>query len=174
MTRCRQRCTRKGGSAQDLSRKTMSPWTFNVKFPRGTQFTFGSLTFAIGEDEALKMLPPGSTPEHLALASSSASRDSCSGSDRCAGIYICTAKIVHGIPVVTSILRLLAGASSSSSSASTPNQDSSDDYPEIGTSAYREPTEGGCLILMVAPNGHQLHNGSSRYPTIGRSEAFDA
>jgi hypothetical protein len=48
-----------GGSAQDLSGKTMSPWTFDVKFPLGTRFTFGSLTFAIGEDGDLKMLPQG-------------------------------------------------------------------------------------------------------------------
>jgi hypothetical protein len=46
-----------GGSAQDPSGKTMAPWTFNVKFPRGTQFTFGSLTFAAGENEDLEMLP---------------------------------------------------------------------------------------------------------------------
>jgi hypothetical protein len=29
-----------------------------MKFPLDTQFTFGSLTFVIGEDEDLKMLPP--------------------------------------------------------------------------------------------------------------------
>jgi hypothetical protein len=32
---------------------------FDVKFSRGTQFTFGSLTFAAGEDRDLKMLPQG-------------------------------------------------------------------------------------------------------------------
>jgi hypothetical protein len=37
----------------------MSPWSFNLKFPLGTQFTFGSLTFVAGEDEDLKMLPQG-------------------------------------------------------------------------------------------------------------------
>jgi hypothetical protein len=37
----------------------MAPWTFDVKFPLGTRFTFGSLTFATGEDEDLKMLPQG-------------------------------------------------------------------------------------------------------------------
>jgi hypothetical protein len=41
----------------------MAPWTFNVKFPYGTQFTFGSLTFVAGEDRNLKMLPLGSAPE---------------------------------------------------------------------------------------------------------------
>jgi hypothetical protein len=34
--------------------------------------------------------------------------------------------------------------------------------------------EGGHLICMVALNGDQLHNSSSRYPTIGRLEASDA
>jgi hypothetical protein len=113
----------------------MSPRTFNIKFPCGTQLTFGSLTFAVGEDEDLKMLPLGPAPEHLALASSAASGGSCSGSDPYAGSYIQTAKIIQGILVVTSILRPLVGASSSSTSASTPDPDSSDDYPEIGASA---------------------------------------
>jgi hypothetical protein len=94
--------------------------------------------------------------------------------DPCAGSYIHTAKIVQGIPVVTSILRPLARALSSSSSASTPDLDSSDDYPEIGASAYGEPAEGGHLICMVAPNGDRPHNNSNRYATIGRSEASDA
>jgi hypothetical protein len=75
---------------------------------------------------------------------------------------------------VTSILWPLTGASSLSSSASTPNLDSSDDYPEIGASACGELAEGGHLIYMVAPNGDQLHNSSSRYPTIGRTKASNA
>jgi hypothetical protein len=36
----------------------MTPWSFDMKFPRGTQFTFGSLAFIAGEDGDLKMLPP--------------------------------------------------------------------------------------------------------------------
>jgi hypothetical protein len=83
--------------------------------------------FVAGEDGDLKMLPPGPAPEHLALASSSTSGGSYSNLDPCAGLYICTAKLVWGIPIVTSILQPLVGASSSSSSASTPDQDSSDD-----------------------------------------------
>jgi hypothetical protein len=55
-----------------------------------------------------------------------------------------------------------------------PDQDSSDDYPEIGTSACGEPAEGGRLVLMVASNRDRSHTSSSRYPTIGRSEASDA
>jgi hypothetical protein len=163
-----------GGSAQDPFGKTMTPWAFNVKFPCGTQLTFESLTFAVGEDGDLKMLPLGPPPEHLALASLSASGGSCSGSDPCAGSYVRTAKIVRGIPVVSSIIRPFAGASSSSSSASTHDLDLSNDYPEIGASACAEPVEGGCLICMVAPNDDQSHNNSSRYPTIRRSEASDA
>jgi hypothetical protein len=162
-----------GDSTQDSSGKTMAPRTFDVKFPCGTQLTFGSLTFAAGEDGDLRMLPPGLAPEHLALTSSSASSGSCSGSDFCARGYIRTAKIVQGIPVVTSILRPLAGALSSSSSASTLDPDSSDDYPEIGASACGKFADGGRLICMVAPNGDRSHNSSSKYPTIERSEAFD-
>jgi hypothetical protein len=45
----------------------MTPWNFDVKFPLGTQFIFRSLTFAAGEDEDLKMLPPGPAPEILLL-----------------------------------------------------------------------------------------------------------
>jgi hypothetical protein len=37
----------------------MTLWSFDMKFSRGTQFTFGSLTFVAGEDGDLKMLPQG-------------------------------------------------------------------------------------------------------------------
>jgi hypothetical protein len=89
------------------------------------------------------MLPPEPTLGHLTLTSSSASDRSCVGPGRCAESYIPTAKIIRGIPVVTSILRALVGASSSSTSTSTPNSDSSDDYPEIGANACREPVKDG-------------------------------
>jgi hypothetical protein len=131
----------------------MAPRTFDVKFPCGTQLTFGSFTFAAGEDGDQKKLPPGLAPERLALTSLSVSGRSCSGSDPCAGSYIHTTKIIWGIPVVTSILRPLVGASSSSSSPSTPDPDLSDNYPETGASACGEPAEGGCLICMMALNG---------------------
>jgi hypothetical protein len=49
-----------GASTQDPSEKTMAHWTFDVKFPLGTRFTFGLLTFASGEDGDLKMLPRAS------------------------------------------------------------------------------------------------------------------
>jgi hypothetical protein len=162
------------GSAQDPSGNTMAPRMFDVKFSCGTQFTFVTMTFATGEDRDLKMLPPGSAPEHLTLTSSSASGRSYSGSDPYARSYIRTTNIVWGILVVTSILRPFAGTSSSLSSASTPDPDSSDDYPEIRASACGEPGEGSHLICMVALNGHRSHNNSNIYPTIKRSEASDA
>jgi hypothetical protein len=40
-------------SAQDPSRKIMPPWTFSIKFPYDTEFTFESLMFTAGEDENL-------------------------------------------------------------------------------------------------------------------------
>jgi hypothetical protein len=131
----------------------MSPWNFGMKFPLGTQFTFGSLTFVAGEDENLKMLLPGPVPEHSTHAPSSASDGACLGLDPFAGLYICIVKLVWGIPIVTFTLRPFIGASSSSSSASSPGRDSSDDYPEIGATACGNSAEDDHLILMVAPNG---------------------
>jgi hypothetical protein len=152
----------------------MAPWSFNVKFPRGTQFTFGSLMFITGEDGDLKMLPRGRTPEHPTPAPSSTSGGTCSGSDHFAGLYIRTAKLIRGILIVTSTLRPFIGVSSSSSSASSPDRDSCSDYPKIRASTCGNSTEDGRLILMVAPDGDQAHNSSSGYPTIGRSEATNA
>jgi hypothetical protein len=45
----------------------MAHWTFDVKFPCSTQFIFRSLTFTVGEDGDLKMLPLGPAPEHITL-----------------------------------------------------------------------------------------------------------
>jgi hypothetical protein len=121
-----------GGSAQDQSRKILVPWTFDVKFPHDTQFTFGSLTFVAGEDGSLRMLPPRPTLERLAsadgqapsfLATSSTLGGACSGVESYAGLYICTGKVIQGISVVMSILRPSARASNSSSSAASPDQD---------------------------------------------------
>jgi hypothetical protein len=120
------------------------------------------------------MLSPGPTPGHLAPTSSSTSGRSCAGLSHCAGSYIHTAKIIRGIPVVTSTLRPLVGASGLSTSASTPDSDSADDYPEIGVGACREHAKYNHFIYMVAPNGDRSSNNSNRYPTIRRSEASDA
>jgi hypothetical protein len=81
-----------GGSAQDPSGKAMAPWTFDVKFPLGTKFTFGSLTFIVGEDGDLRMLAPGEVTEHT--APSSASSGTQADSDFFDRLYICTAKLV--------------------------------------------------------------------------------
>jgi hypothetical protein len=129
------------------------------------------------------MLSPRPAPECRTLAdgqaswsltTSSTSVGACSGMNPFTRLYICTANIVWGIPIVTSTLRPLVGASSSSSSVVSLDHDSSDDSPEIGVSARGDSTGEGCHIFMVAPNGDPLHNSSSRYPTIGRSEASDA
>jgi hypothetical protein len=80
----------------------MAPWTFDIKFPRGIEFTFRSLTFATGEDGDLRMLPPGEAAEHI--APSSASSETQAESDLFDGLYICTVKLIQGIPVVTTIL----------------------------------------------------------------------
>jgi hypothetical protein len=84
--------------------------TFDVKFSYDTQFTFRSLTFPVGEDENLKMLPPGSAPERQVpvygqapyfLTISFTSGDACSALDPYAWPYIRTAKLIQGIPIVT-------------------------------------------------------------------------
>jgi hypothetical protein len=54
------------------------------------------------------------------------------------------------------------------------DQDSTDDYPEIGGSTYWNSAEEGHLIIMVAPAEAPSHNNSIRHPTIRRSEASDA
>jgi hypothetical protein len=131
----------------------MAPCTFNMKFPLSTQFTFGSLMFAVGKDGDLKILPSGPAPEHPTPAPSSTSGNTCSDLDPFAGLYIRTDKLVRGVLIVTSTLRTFTGAPSSSSSASSPSQDSSDEYPKIGANACGKSAEDSRLILMVAPNG---------------------
>jgi hypothetical protein len=152
----------------------MTPWTFDMKFPLNTQFTFGSLTFAVGEDGDLKMLPPEPAPDHPTLAPSSTSGSTCSGLDPFTRLYIRTAKLVRGISIVTSTLRPFIGALSSSSSTSSPSRDSSEDYPEKWASACGNSAKDNRLILMVVPNGDRSCNSSSGYPTIGKSETSDA
>jgi hypothetical protein len=98
-----------------------------MKFSLDTQFIFGSLTFATGEDGDLKMLPSGPAPDYPTPAPSSALGDACSGSYPFAGLYICTAKLIWGIPIVTSTFRPFIGASNSSSLALSPGRGSSDD-----------------------------------------------
>jgi hypothetical protein len=150
----------------------MAPWTFDIKFPRGTEFTFGSLTFVAGEDGDLRMLPLGEAAEHI--APSSTSSETQAESDLFDGPYIRTVKLIRGIPVVTTILRPCAEAASSSPSALSSDQGSSEDYPEIGVNTCESSASTSLLICMVAPNEDQPRHSSSGYPTIGRSEASDA
>jgi hypothetical protein len=125
----------------------MAPWSFDMKFPRGTQFTFGSLTFVAGEDGDLKMLLPRTAPKHPAPTPSSTSGGTCSGSDPFAGLYIRTVKLVRGIPIMMSTLRPFIRVSSSSSSASSPDRDSSSDYPEIGPTPAETPQRTAASFL---------------------------
>jgi hypothetical protein len=118
------------------------------------------------------MLPPGETIEHT--APSSASSETQADSDFFDGPYIRTVKLVRGIPVVVTILRPCAGASSLSSSVLSSDQGSSKDYPEIEVSTCGSSADISRLICMVAPNEDQPRHSSSGYPTIGRSEASDA
>jgi hypothetical protein len=150
----------------------MAYWTFDVKFPLDTKFTFGSLTFTTGEDGDLRMLPSGEAIEHT--APSSASSETQADSDFVDGSYIHTVKLIRGIPVVTTILRSCVGASNSPSSALSSDQGSSENYPEIGVSTCGSSADINRLICMVAPNEDQPRHSSSAYPTIGRSEASDA
>jgi hypothetical protein len=150
----------------------MTPWTFDVKFPLGTEFTFGSLTFAAGEDRDLRMLPPGEATEHT--APSSASSGTQADLDFFDEPYIRTVKLIREIPVVTTIFRPCVGASSSSSSALSSDQGSSEDYPEIRVSTCGSSADVSRLICMVAPNEDQPRHSSSGYPTIEWSEASDA
>jgi hypothetical protein len=92
----------------------MTSWTFEVKFTRCNQLTFGSLTFATREDGNLRLLSPGPAPEHLAPThgqdlccptTSSTSGNVCTGQDSYAGVYIYTSKLVWGISVMMSILQ---------------------------------------------------------------------
>jgi hypothetical protein len=91
-----------------------------MKFPLDIQFTFRALAFAAGEDRDLKMLPPGPAPEHPTPAPSSVSGGAYSVLDPFAGLYIHTAKLAQGIPIVTYTLRPFIGASSSYSSSLSP------------------------------------------------------
>jgi hypothetical protein len=70
----------------------MATWTFDVKFPRGTEFIFGSLMFAAGEDGDLRMLPPGEATEHT--APSSPSNGTQADSDFFDKPYIHTVKLI--------------------------------------------------------------------------------
>jgi hypothetical protein len=166
-----------GESAQDPSGKIMAPWTFSVKFPYGTQFTFGSLMFVAGEDGNLELLTQGPPPKHHAsvygqapylLASTSTSGGACSGLNSYAGPYHLIAKTTQGLPIGAHILQPLGGTSGSSSSGASRGHDTTDDYLEIRGSTCWNSTEEGHLIIMVAPAGAPSQKSSNEYPTSDR------
>jgi hypothetical protein len=161
----------------------MAPWTFSVKFPYDTQFTFRSLMFAAREDGNLELLIQGPALKQLALVyghdpyllvSSSKLGGACSDLNPYAGPYHCATKTTRGIPIGAPIFQPSTRTSSTYSSTTSPNQDSTDDYPEIGGSTYCISVDGGCLILRVASARAPSHNSSNRYSIIGRSEASNA
>jgi hypothetical protein len=84
-------------------------------------------------------------------ASSSTSGGTCSGLNPYAGPYHRAVEITQGISIGAPIFQPLAGTSSSSTSTASPDQDSTDDYPEIGGSTCWNSADEGRLIIMVAP-----------------------
>jgi hypothetical protein len=139
--------------------------------------------FTAEEDENLELLTQGPAPKCLASVygqapylptSSSTSGSACSGLNPYAGPYHRVAKTAQGILIGAPIFRPSARTSSFSSSAASPGQESTDDYPEIGGSTCWNSAVEGCLTIMVALAGAPSHSSSSRYHTIGRSEALDA
>jgi hypothetical protein len=90
-----------------------------------------------------------------------------------AGLYHRTAKTTQGISIRAPIFQPSAGTSSSSTSAASPDQDTTDDYLEIGGSTCCNSADEGRLIIMLTPARVPSQNNSSRYPTIRRSEASD-
>jgi hypothetical protein len=94
----------------------MAPGIFSVKFPYDTQFTFGSLMFAVREDGNLELLTHGPTLKQLALvyghapylsASSSTSGGACSDLNPYAGPYHPAAKTTQGILIGAPIFQPL-------------------------------------------------------------------
>jgi hypothetical protein len=151
----------------------MAPCTFNMKFPLDTQFTFESLTFAVGEERHQDAAP----------------RASARASHSCSLIYVGQNLLRFGsfCRVIHSHRQTRSGYSDRDVYPLTihqstkfvfisivPSQDSSDDYPEIGDSACGNSAKDIRLILMVAPNGDRSRNSSCGYPTIGRSKTSDA
>jgi hypothetical protein len=109
-------------SAQDLSEKIMSHWTFSIKFSYDTQFTFVSLMFAVREVENLKLLTRGPTPKHVApvyeqapylLTSSSTSGGADSRLNPYVGLYYRAPKTTHGLLIEAPIFQPSTGTSSS-------------------------------------------------------------
>jgi hypothetical protein len=158
-------------SAPDPSGWLMAPWTFNIKFLYNTQFIFGSLMFAVGEDGSLELLTQSTAPKHPASvygqapylpSNPSTLGGTCSGLNPYAGSYYRSARTSRGLSIWKSILQPSAGVSSSSSSGETPDRDSAEDYPEIGGSACRNPAIKASHINMVGLVRGDSQNSSSK------------
>jgi hypothetical protein len=139
--------------------------------------------FVVGEDGNIELLTQGLAPKQFTSvygqapylpARSSTSCGVFSGLNPHAGPYHHAAKTTQGIPIGAPVFQLSAGTLSSSISVSSLDQDLIDDYPEIRESTCWNSVDEGRLIIMVAPVRALSHNSSTRYPTIGRSEASDA
>jgi hypothetical protein len=91
-----------------------------------------------------------------------------------AGSYYLFAKTSQGHPIEKTIIQSSAWASSSSSSGEAPNQDFAKDYLEIENSACQNPAIEVRRINMVGLARVNSQNSSSKYPTIGGSETYDA
>jgi hypothetical protein len=93
----------------------MASWTFNMKFPNVTQFLFGSLMFAVGEDGNLELLTWGPTPTHprsvygkapyypVDPSTSSTSSGAYSGLNPRVGSYYLSAMTSQGLLIKTPI-----------------------------------------------------------------------
>jgi hypothetical protein len=121
----------------------MAPWTFSVKFPCDTQFTFGSFMFVVRKDGNLELLTWGPAPECLTQIygqppylpmSSSTSGGARTGLNPYAGLYHHAIVTTQGILIKAPIFQPSARTLSYYSSVVSPDQDSTDDYPEIGES----------------------------------------
>jgi hypothetical protein len=101
----------------------------------------------------------------------SISGEDCSSLNPRAGSYYLSVMTSQERPIWKTILRPLAGASSSTV---TLDRDSAKEYPEIEGSACWNPAIEARRINMVGPVRGYSHNSSSKYPTIGGFEEFDA
>jgi hypothetical protein len=95
----------------------------------------------------------------------------CSGLNPYAGLYTLAAMKSWGDPIGVPIFQPSAGTSNSTSSGASIDQDSNEDYHEIGDNVYWNPAIEAHRISMVGPSRAASCNSSSRYPTIRGSEA---
>jgi hypothetical protein len=183
MTRRRQRCTRKRGKRSRSIREDHGTLDIQRQLPLQHPVHLRIIDICCGgrwesQDAATGLAPERLTPVYEQApclpAISFTTGGAYSGLDSYAGLHIRTVKLIRGIPIVTSILQPSARVSSLPSLAASPDQDSADDYPEIGGSTCGDLTEEGRLIVMVALTGGPSQHSSSRYHTIDRSEASNA